>query len=1133
MRAAKALAPMHLLRTTARSLDEAEAAIDLGQTPGDLLFLSFSDADLALVAAATKPRPEGLPVRLAHLGQLKHPYSIDLYVASVASKARFILVRLLGGLDYWRYGIEELSRAARATGAMLAVIPGDASPDARLVEASTLPEGELRHIEGLFQHGGIENITSLLGWIEARIGGTSLQRDIDVASAIPAAGRLKAACHGIAGARGKTLIIFYRSLLLAGDLEPIRALAEACAAKSLDVTATFVTSLKDPAIAASVRAEISRERPDIILNTTAFSARLEDGRSILDDADAPVFQVILSGSSRAQWESDQRGLSAADLAMNIVLPEMDGRLVTRAISCKEEGEHRSDLEFTPKRHRPLPSRIGFVADLALNWVELRKIPRLERKIACILSDYPAKGGRTGYAVGLDTPASVIAITRLLREAGFTIGAIPEATDLMRHLETGAARKTLSLADYREALASLPASFVESVISHWGQPEEDPRTASGGFTFAVLEAGHFILAVQPDRGARASRKADYHDAALPPRHSYVAFYLWLRKHEKIDAMIHCGTHGTLEWLPGKAVALDEDCAPEALLGPLPVIYPFIVNNPGEAAQAKRRIAALTIGHLTPPLTRAGNHGAAQEIEALLDEYAAAERLDPRRARLLASAILDRAKETGFLHESGIAEGADPMGALQRLDAFLCDLKDMRIADGLHVFGHSPKDLLRAATIESLAPDADAGQDGKEVGELLDLCGPSESAALLAALDGRFVTPGPGGAPSRGRFDVLPTGRNLYGTDPRSVPTGTAYEIGKRAALEIVTRHAQDRGEWPRRIILDLWASATMRTGGDDLGQALALLGVRPTWDPASARVSGFEILPQARLDYPRVDVTLRISGLFRDVFPGQIALFDQAVRAVADLDEDETFNPLAAARRQGALTPRIFGAAPGAYGMGISRAISEDPFVSREALAALYLASAPFSYGGARGEGTASDAFSDCVAKADALIHVQDQDGADSLDSDSILDHEAGFAAAAEWLGAQAAIYHVDAAKPAAIKVRTLSEDIARSLRGRAANPRWISGLMRHGHRGAAEIAETLDHLFAAAVLTDFVESRHFDLVFEATCASPEVRAFLIEANPEAARAMADRFDQAIARNFWRPRRNSFAEILAAMREARA
>jgi cobaltochelatase CobN len=1123
---------MHLLRTETRSLDEAEAAIDLGQSPGDILFLSFSDADLALVASATKLRQGGLGVRLANLSQLKHPYSVDLYVASVASKARFILVRLLGGLDYWRYGIEELSRAARAAGALLAVIPGDASPDARLLEASTLPEGELRLLAGLFQQGGIENIKLLLGWIEARIGGTPQQK-LDPASAIPAAGYFEAASRNITGARGKALVIFYRSLLLAGDLEPIHALAEACAARGLDVTATFVTSLKDQTIAASIRAEILRERPDIILNTTAFSSRLNDGSSVLDDAEAPVFQVILSGASRAQWESDSRGLGAADLAMNIVLPEMDGRLITRAISCKEEAEHLSDLEFTPRIHRPLPNRIGFVADLATAWVKLRKSPRFERKLACILSDYPAKGGRTGYAVGLDTPASVVAIAVLLRQAGFTIGAIPKAADLMRHLETGATLKALSLDDYRSALSTLPPAFVESLISYWGQPEEDRQAASGCFTFAVLEAGHFILGVQPDRGARASRKADYHDAALPPCHSYVAFYLWLRHHANIDAMIHCGTHGTLEWLPGKAVALNEDCAPEALLGPTPVIYPFIVNNPGEAAQAKRRIAALTIGHLTPPLTRAGSHGAAQEIEALLDEYAAAERLDPRRAKLLASAILDRAKETGFLQESGVKEANDPIDALQKLDAFLCDLKDMRIADGLHVFGHSPEDLLREATIESLAQDIDAGHDSKRVGDLIDLCGPCESNALLAALDGRFVPPGPGGAPSRGRLDVLPTGRNIFGTDPRSVPTPTAYEIGKRAALEIVTRHAQDRGDWPRRMILDLWASATLRTGGDDLGQAFALLGVRPTWDPASARVSGFEILPQARLDYPRIDVTLRISGLFRDIFPGQIALFDQVVRAIADLNEDETFNPLAAARREGSLTPRIFGAAPGAYGMGISRAISEDPFVSREALAALYLASAPFSYGGAKGEGAATDAFKDRVARADALIHVQDQDGADSLDSDAILDHEAGFAAAAKWLGSQAAIYHVDSTRPTAIKVRTLAEDIARTLRGRASNPRWISGLMRHGHRGAAEIAETLDHLFAAAVLTDLVESRHFELMFEATCASPEVRIFLIEANPEAAQAIADRFDQAIARNFWRPRRNSFAEILAGMREARA
>lgn len=1128
---------MHLLRTEARSLDEAEAARDLGQSPAELLFLSFSDADLGIVAAAAGLRPKSAPsLRLANLAELKHPYSVDLYVANVAAKARFVLVRLLGGLDYWRYGIEELSLAARKHDFMLAVIAGDTLEDARLDAASTLPVQDLRFISAAFQKGGPASIAALLDWASTKLDPSISEVAPRAPAPVPAAGRFEAACRHGETNKGRALILFYRSFFLAADTRPIAALAEALFARELDVTAFFVTSLKDSEAIPLVHAEIRREKPDVIINTTGFSARLDDARSILDGADAPVLQAILAGATEAQWQADPRGLCAADLAMNVVLPEMDGRLVTRAISCKAEAPHQADFEFTPRVHKTLPSRVSFVARLAAAWVKLRKTPRNERKIGLVLSDYPAKAGRGGFAVGLDTPKSINAIADLLRGAGFAIGPLPHADELMHRLENAALTEDLRLEDYAEALRALPASFVHALDAHWGLPETDPHVRAGAFTFSVLRAENLFVAMQPDRGRASDHKTDYHNVALPPCHHYVAFYLWLRHHAEIDAMIHCGTHGTLEWLPGKAVALDETCAPEAVLGPLPVIYPFIVNNPGEAAQAKRRISALTIGHLTPPLSPAGSHGEAQEIEALFDEYAAAETLDPKRSKFLASAILDRAKETGLLRDSGLADTSDPMIALRQLDAFLCDLKDMRIRDGLHVFGQSPQGLLRDATLLGLTRDpaaAGTDEDGTQAGALLDRCGPAERDALLAALDGRFVAPGPGGAPSRGRIDVLPTGRNLYGTDPRAVPTRTATEIGRRTALEIVTRHAQDRGEWPKRIILDLWASATMRTGGDDLAQAFALLGVTPTWDTTSSRVSGFEILSPARLDFPRIDVTLRISGLFRDVFPMQIALFDQAVRSVAALDEDADVNPLAAAYRRGEAPSRIFGAAPGAYGIGLSRAIDRDPLVSREKLGELYLATAAFAYGGRGAEGLATKAFAERVSQADALVHVQDIDGADILDSEAIIDHEGGFAAAAQTLGNDAAIYHVDATRAGAIKVRTLPEEIARTVRARAANPRWIAGQMRHGHRGAAEIAETIDHLFSLAVLTKAVESRHFELLFEATCGTPMVQEFLIEANPKAAQAIAERFSEALARGFWRSRRNSTLASLAAMREALA
>lgn len=1123
---------MHLLATSGGSLDEDAVAVDLADCPAELVLLSFTDSDLAVAAAAAVEAAEaGLPrLRLVRLAQLKHPYSVDLFVEKLARSAKLVVVRLLGGLDYWRYGVEELSAAARRHGVHLAVVPGDARADARLDAASTLPADDLARLWRYFQEGGPTNVGQALAFMADRAGQGMAWREPEP---VPQAGCFEAGCRVQPAGAPRALVLFYRSVLLAADTAPILALADALAARGAAVSSVFVSSLKEPGARAALADHLDSFAPDVILNTTAFSARAGRVGGVTDRAGVPVLQVMLGGATRAQWQASTRGLGAADLAMNVVLPEVDGRIVAGVLSFKAEAEHRAEFDFTRLVHRPEPSRVAHAADLALAWARLRRTPRAERRIACVVSDYPGRDGRVGYAVGLDTPASVVSIADHLRAGGFAVGALAEAPALMRALTQGAAEPLLALAVYERLFAALPTGFARTVRDAWGEAADDPAVRDGAFCFRTVQAGLFTVAVQPDRGAAVDRRADYHDATRPPRHGYAAFYLWLRQVVGIDAMIHLGTHGTLEWLPGKAVALGPDCAPEAVLGPVPVIYPFIVNNPGEAAQAKRRIAAVTLGHLTPPLVEAGAHGAALDLEALFDEYASAVTLDPRRARLLAPMILERAHGSGLAADSGVAPADDPDAALAKLDAWLCDVKEMRIGDGLHVFGRKPDPARHALTLAALSGPATSEAD---VSAKLARCGAAELRHLVTALDGGFVQPGPSGAPARGRLDVLPTGRNLFTVDPRSVPTRTAYDLGHRAATEVMTRHAQDHGDWPRRLVLDLWGSATMRTGGDDLGQAFALIGVRPRWDHGSNRVLGYEILPSARLDWPRVDVTLRISGLFRDTFPDQIALFDAASRAVALLDEPDEDNALAAHRRAGGrsgLPPRVFGAAAGTYGIGLGRTIASGDWATRADLGEAYLQATSHAYG-AHGEGRpAAAAFRAAVAAAEAYVHVQDLPGTDLLDSSPNADHQGGFAAAAATLGGTPALYHADATLPDRTVVRTLPEEIARVMRGRAANPRWIAGQMRHGHRGAAEIAETVDNLFAFAATTEAAPSRHFDLMFEATCGDEAVRAFLCAANPPAARAIAARFAEAIDRQFWTSRRNSTAAILADMLDAAA
>lgn len=515
---------MHLLRTETRSLDEAEAAVDLGQTPADILFLSFADSDLALVAAAAAQRPGGaMSLRLANLAMLKHPYSVDLYIEKVARKARFILVRLLGGLDYWRYGVEELSRASQRYNFALAAVPGDAMQDPRLDASSTVRVADLRHIQAVFQHGDVEHIAALLDFIEVLAGTQLKSRKPPEPKPAPAAGLFDVGCRALERPKGHALIVFYRSFLLAKDTAAIEALADALAARELCVTSIFVPSLKDSEATAFIRDAFGRNRPDVIINTTGFSARLDGQAGTLDTAGVPVLQAILAGAIEEQWRENQRGLAAADLAMNVVLPELDGRLISRAIAFKQEGQHRADLEFTPRVHAPSPSRIAFVADLAAAWVTLRKTPPLSRKIACILPDYPGRQGRGGYAVGLDVARSIISIAAMLRDAGYDIGALPPADELMRCLEDRAFTVRVELADYALALEAMPAAFKDSIQTAWGSPEQEAQ--KGAFVFSILRAGNLIIALQPDRSLSSNRKADYHNAALPPCHSFTAFYAW--------------------------------------------------------------------------------------------------------------------------------------------------------------------------------------------------------------------------------------------------------------------------------------------------------------------------------------------------------------------------------------------------------------------------------------------------------------------------------------------------------------------------------------------------------------------------------------------------------------------------------
>lgn len=1244
---------MHLLLAQKGTISDGNEAVDLGQTPGDILFLSAADTELASLAQAHRAEPNGPSLRLASFLSLTHPMSVDAYVERTVRHAKLIVVRIIGGETYWPYGLEALHACAVNNGVKIAVLPGDDKPDHGLDRFSTVANADRDALWRYLIEGGASNMRAFLDYCAALIHGG--EKPAEAAPLLKAGlwwpGEAVVSLDLISSRwienAPVAAMVFYRALVQSGQTQPVEALITGLQAEGINPVPLFVSSLKDRLSAAVVDGVFEDCAPDIVLNATGFaisSPGAERKPTVLDKRGNMVLQVIFSGTPKAVWQASQQGLLARDLAMNVALPEVDGRVLSRAVSFKSARQFDAAVEANIVTHEPDENRVAFVAKLAANWVRLKRKKAAERRVALILANYPNRDGRLGNGVGLDTPAGTVETLRAMADAGYQTGEVPADGDALMQLlmagPTNAARdgreirETISLNQYNDFFKKLPNAIQAEITARWGEPESDPFYDRERIAFALplMLLGETLTGIQPARGYNIDPKESYHSPDLVPPHGYIAFYAYLRAVANVDAIVHMGKHGNLEWLPGKALALSEHCYPEAVFGPTPHIYPFIVNDPGEGTQAKRRAGAVIIDHLTPPLTRAESYGPLKDLEALVDEYYEASGVDPRRLLRLKGQILDLVRDIGLDRDAGIHDHDDEDMALQKLDAYLCDLKEMQIRDGLHIFGQAPQarlltDLLVALArvprgvpvslggsagdqslqraiatdagldegfdpldcnmadpwtgpkpellaevspatwritgdtverIELLAAKLVSGeqacpQDWQQTSAVLQTitdhlrpsviaCGPAEIEGLLTALDGRFVPPGPSGAPTRGRPDVLPTGRNFFSTDSRAVPTPAAWELGRKSAELLVTRYTQDHGEWPTSFGLTAWGTSNMRTGGDDIAQALALIGVKPVWDMASRRVTGYEIVPPAMLGRPRVDVTLRISGFFRDAFPEQIALFDKAVRAVGALAEDAEDNPIAArmAAEQARLVTsgadektaqrragyRVFGSKPGAYGAGLQALIDENGWAGRNDLAEAWLVWGGYAYGAGEEGQAERGLLEERLRSVQAVVQNQDNREHDLLDSDDYYQFEGGMAATVENLtGAMPTVYHNDHSRPEKPVIRTLEEELSRVVRGRASNPKWIAGVMRHGYKGAAEIAATVDYLFAFAATTGKVGNHHFEAVYQAYIADKAVHDFMAEKNPAALAETAAKLNDAIERGFWTPRSNSARFIL--------
>jgi len=1073
---------MHVVFRESHGLEDSETPFDPGQTPADLVVLSFSDSDLGAFAAGWHRGggPEGkLPtLRLCNLVALRHPASVDNYVEQTLTGARGILIRLIGGENYWPYGIMQVQDFARRNDIALAVLPADGREDPALDSYSTLPVSTLRRLSHLCDAGGavaaqaaLAQLALAAGFYAGPVPGSKTVPDCGIYD--PEQGVIP-----FADVTGDVVAVtFYRSYLTAADTAPVDALIMALRDRGFTAVGLFVPSLKAETGRTFLDQTLARLGPCAIVNATAFSGRGEDGTTPLDGPGCPVFQVALSTARQKEWAEAERGLSPADLAMHVVLPEVDGRIFAGVVSFKAPEKKDPHLQFSRFAHRANAERIHAVVDRVAGWHRLARTPARDRKLALVLSTYPGREDQIAHAVGLDALASTEDMLLTLADAGYGVEpAIGFGKSLNQSTISWPVDGDMSY------LTCLPDTLLKDLNTAWGPAEDDPLYRDGAFHFPAQRCGNALVALQPERGSIAARDTDYHDLARIPRHSYVAFYLWLRA-QGIDALVHIGAHGTLEWLPGKAVALSGDCWPEVLTGPMPVIYPFIVNDPGEAAQAKRRIGAVTLGHLPPPMKESETPQALLQLERLLDEYSTADGLDPARRDRLIDTIRSEARAAGVEDDLGMDDATSAAEAITRIDRFVCDIKESQYGDGLHIFG----------------------------------AGDGENAGLLAALDGRRVAAGPSGSPYRGRSDVLPTGRNLYAVDPRSVPTRAAYAQGVKLAEELIRRHLQDQGDYPRGLVVDLWGSATMRTAGEELAMAMHLAGLAPKWDEGSERVSGFEVLPLTLLNRPRIDVTLRVSGLFRDVFPGLSQLFEAGAAALAEREEAPDMNPYLTR------TPRVFGPKPGLYGMNMEAAMLDYSDEGRAAAGEAWLKASEWSIDAKGVSHQDRAALEARLQGADGFAHVQDLTESDLLLASDYASHEGGFAAAMAHLGAvQPAMYHVDSTVIGAPRARTMAEEIARVVRARAANPDWASGMMRHGFRGAAEVAATLDNLAAFAHLTRAVPAHLFDLYFDATMGREDLMEFMERENPKALAEMRARFVALRDAGLWVTRRNSIS-----------
>ncbi len=1246
-----------------------------------IVFLTTSDTDILTLDGARAELPDALANTLAlnPFALSQDAASFDDFVSGTLPSARLVLARLLGGEKAMGEHWGALDAACRRLGIPLVACSGEPQRDAVFERRSTTPAIVAQTAYEYLNHGGVANIASLLRFLSDTLLGSNYGYDAptplaqdgvylpELTDAVSAAEYRRQ--HWDAR-KPTTAVLFYRAHWVSRNLEFVDALADAIERHGCNAMPVFCSSLRedDGAVFRKYLMDGGGDAMvDAVVCTQSFAMSHHPGLGaqnddtadswdirILQRLDVPVLQAVVSTESRASWDDRDIELSPLDIAMNVALPELDGRIITLPVSFKERAASDGDAANgggALMRYAPDMQQVDSVAALAARYAALRHTPVSERKVAIVLSNYPTKAARLGNAVGLDTPASAIRLLKAMQSAGYTVEDIPDDGDtLMRRLiercsydadfltpeQARNAEGRMSASEYRRQFATIPDDTRQAMLTDWGEPPGSVYTDDGTLFMAGLRLGNVFVGIQPPRGFGENPIAIYHSPELMPTHHYIAFYRWLRDGFGADAVVHLGKHGTLEWLPGKGVGLSQSCLPQVCLPDMPHFYPFIINNPGEGTQAKRRSHAVIIDHLVPAMTTADSYGDITRCEQLMDEYARAQGMDPQKLPMLRAQIWEVVQKARLNEDLGVDEIPDDFDDfILHIDGYICELKDAQIRDGLHTLGEAPQSgllvgLLLALTrlnngavpgirhaigdalgidYPALLQDRGASVDaaslpaalvGAQNGAVLDdthtpirsagdvverldalartlyerldavgfdashadriaantlgrqadldgVCAAltyvceriypalvrttDEIHALLRGFDGRFIPPGPAGAPTRGMAGVLPTGRNFYSMDPRSIPSETSWQIGMELADSLVKRYYTDEGEYPESVGISVWGTSAMRTHGDDIAQILALLGVRPRWQEESRRISGLEIIPLAELGRPRIDVTVRISGFFRDAFQNLIVMMDDAFHKVAALDEspeqnfirkhyaselsDKIANGTDAAQAKSESLYRIFGSKPGSYGAGILQSIDDGGWESDEDLAQVYTAWGSYAYGRRQHGVSAVREFRRRFAGIDVATKNQDNREHDIFDSDDYMQFHGGMIATVRVLaGENPRQFFGDSSDPSLLRTRDLKDEARRVFRSRVVNPKWMDGMKRHGYKGAFELAATVDYIFGYDATAQIIDDWMYQEVTERYALDTDMQQFFEESNPWALRAIAERLMEAADRDMW-------------------